>query len=313
MTKIQVKRSQTGGVVPTTGDLDIAELGINTADKKMFTSNGTAIFEVGSNLSSVSVGGGKFSANTTNAYIDGVPISSGGSPGGANTQIQYNDSTTFGGSAGFTFNNTTNNVVIANTLTVGSFTANTTLVNTAAINVVNQVNTATLYATTSANVASIVQANSLGVHIAAAGDLVLTAGAGINANGSLGTATHCLHSNGTSVYWASSMPPKSLSIASPTSTEKIALFHSDAPLTVTEIRSVVSGTTPSVTFSIRYGTDYAATGTEVVTSGMTCTNTTTGNTTTSFNSASIPANNFVWLTTTAASGTIDIFHVTVKF
>jgi len=40
------------------------------------------------------------------------------------------------------------------------FTANSTLVNAAAINVVNQVNTATLYATTTVNVGSLVQANT---------------------------------------------------------------------------------------------------------------------------------------------------------
>lgn len=48
------------------------------------------------------------------------------SAGGSNTQIQFNDSGSFNGSAGFTFNKTTNNLTIANTLTVGSATVNTT-------------------------------------------------------------------------------------------------------------------------------------------------------------------------------------------
>jgi len=48
-----------------------------------------------------------------------------GSPGGANTQIQYNDQGLFNGSSFFTFNENTNNVqvagnLIANTLTLGS-------------------------------------------------------------------------------------------------------------------------------------------------------------------------------------------------
>lgn len=48
-----------------------------------------------------------------------------GTPGGSNTQIQYNDSGTFGGSAFFTFNENTNNVqiagnLIANAVTIGS-------------------------------------------------------------------------------------------------------------------------------------------------------------------------------------------------
>jgi hypothetical protein len=48
-----------------------------------------------------------------------------GTPGGSNTQVQYNDTGTFGGSAFFTFNEATNNVniagnLIANSVTMGS-------------------------------------------------------------------------------------------------------------------------------------------------------------------------------------------------
>jgi hypothetical protein len=45
-----------------------------------------------------------------------------GTPGGSNTQVQYNDSGTFGGSAFFTFNESTNNVNIAGNLIANSFT-----------------------------------------------------------------------------------------------------------------------------------------------------------------------------------------------
>lgn len=54
---------------------------------------------------------------------------------------------------------------------------------------------------------SVVIANTQGlttsanVVIGAAGELVVTPGAGIFANGSLGTAGHVLHSNGSSIYW----------------------------------------------------------------------------------------------------------------
>ena len=57
------------------------------------------------------------------------------------------------------------------------------------------------------SVGSTVVANTLGittsgnVNISATGELVVAPGAGIFANGSLGTATHVLHSNGTSIYW----------------------------------------------------------------------------------------------------------------
>jgi hypothetical protein len=49
--------------------------------------------------------------------------------GGSNTNILYNDSNTLAGSAGFTFNNTTNNVTIANTLLIGAnVTVNTSTI-----------------------------------------------------------------------------------------------------------------------------------------------------------------------------------------
>jgi hypothetical protein len=45
-----------------------------------------------------------------------------GTPGGSNTQVQYNDSGSFGGSAFFTFNEATSNVNIAGNLIANSFT-----------------------------------------------------------------------------------------------------------------------------------------------------------------------------------------------
>jgi len=53
----------------------------------------------------------------------------GGSPGGSNTHIQYNDSNTFNGSAAFTFNEATNTVTLSNTLAIGSnVTVNTSTI-----------------------------------------------------------------------------------------------------------------------------------------------------------------------------------------
>jgi hypothetical protein len=106
--------------------------------------------------------------------------------------------------------------------------------------------------------------------------------------------------------------PKSASIVSPTASEKIPLFFTNVALTVAQIRSVIIGGT-SATFSIRYGTNISDAGTEVVTSGITCNSTTTGVSTTSFNNASIPADRFVWLTTSAVSGVVNTFHVSLLF
>ena len=45
-------------------------------------------------------------------------------PGGANTNIQFNDSGVFGGNAGLTFDKTTNTIVVANTLQLTNLKAN---------------------------------------------------------------------------------------------------------------------------------------------------------------------------------------------
>jgi hypothetical protein len=63
-------------------------------------------------------------------YVDGKVAGSSGSPGGANTQIQFNDSSSFAGSAGYTFIKTTNSVNLANTLFLGAGTANVIANNT---------------------------------------------------------------------------------------------------------------------------------------------------------------------------------------
>lgn len=111
----------------------------------------------------------------------------------------------------------------------------------------------------------------------------------------------------------SRMGPKSLTVEAPTNTENISMFFAEQPWTLKEIRSVLRGSsTPSVTFSIRYGTDRSAAGTEIVTSGITVTSTTTGVATTSFTNGTIPAGNFVWLTTSAQSGTVNELSVTLN-
>jgi len=107
---------------------------------------------------------------------------------------------------------------------------------------------------------------------------------------------------------------KHFTIESPTNTEDLTLFFTDEALVITKIVAVLNGSsTPSVTWTLRHDADRNATGTEVVTSGSTTTNTTTGHTITSFNAASIPSNSWVWLETTAKSGTVDKIHLSVFY
>jgi hypothetical protein len=103
-------------------------------------------------------------------------------------------------------------------------------------------------------------------------------------------------------------------VDNPGAAEDRSMFFTDTAITVTKLAAVLKGSaSPSVTWTIRYDADRNATGTEVVTGGTTTTSTTTGSIVSSFSDPTIPANSFVWLETTAKSGTVDEMNVTVTF
>jgi len=150
--------------------IDTGELALNLTDGKMFSSNGTVYFEVGANLANQIVTGTvnaasfavgtNFIANTTQVTIAaGVLLSAnggvgtagqvlasngssgspywvtvaGGGASGSNTQIQFNDSGSSNATSGFTFNKTSNNVSVANSINAASFTTSGLVANTTAI------------------------------------------------------------------------------------------------------------------------------------------------------------------------------------
>jgi len=107
---------------------------------------------------------------------------------------------------------------------------------------------------------------------------------------------------------------KSIGLESPGASEDVTMFFTDDAITVTQMNAVLKGTsTPSVTWTIRHNSDRNATGAEVVTSGTTTTSTTTGSEVTSFNDETIPAGSWVWLETTAQSGSVDEINITIEF
>ena len=107
---------------------------------------------------------------------------------------------------------------------------------------------------------------------------------------------------------------KSITVEEPGSAEDLSMFFTNKAITVTEIRAVLRGSaTPSVTWTLRHGTDRSAAGAEAVTGGTTTTSTTTGSDVTSFNDATIVADSFVWIETTAQSGTVDELSITVIY
>lgn len=122
-----------GGIVPIAGTRNPGTLTANQALVANATSGIDKVIVANAVISRVWANGSHGSAGfvltsggtSDNAYwVSAATLAT--SPGGSNTNIQYNDSNTLAGATGFNFDKTTNNVTIANTLTVGSATVNTT-------------------------------------------------------------------------------------------------------------------------------------------------------------------------------------------
>lgn len=148
-TVFKLRRSSVAGKAPNTSTLSTGELAINLTDRKLYSSDGTNIFETGSNLTSLSVFSdisvGNSSVNTvinsSSISVKSIVANGGvgtanqvltsngtgiywkdpaaGSIAGSNTQIQFNDSGAANATAGFTFDKT------SNTISIGNSTVNT--------------------------------------------------------------------------------------------------------------------------------------------------------------------------------------------
>jgi len=84
--------------------------------------------------------------------------------------------------------------------------------------------------------------------------------------------------------------------------------------TIKRIHAVLVGTSvPSVTWTIRHGTDRNAAGAEVTGGGYVTTSTTTGTTYTAFNDATINSEEMLWFEITDQSGTVTELNITVYY
>jgi hypothetical protein len=67
---IKIKRTSVSGNLPTTDNLSTGELALNIPDKRLYTSNSSAILEIGSNPSTLTVNNSSFpSTDGTNGQI----------------------------------------------------------------------------------------------------------------------------------------------------------------------------------------------------------------------------------------------------
>ncbi len=97
-----------------------------------------------------------------------------------------------------------------------------------------------------------------------------------------------------------------ITVENPDNSEDISLMRLDFPITVIWEECVLTGSlTPSLSITLRHGTDRNAAGAELVTGGNVITSTTSGDNDVTFNDATIVTDSFIWLETTAQSGTVD--------
>jgi len=105
---------------------------------------------------------------------------------------------------------------------------------------------------------------------------------------------------------------KATTLRATRSDENVTLYYNPVVMTAVSAHTVCVGTSPSVTWELRYGTDRSDyTGGTLLVSGTSTSTTSIEHTDIS---TSLPAGNMVWLTTTATGGTsVDEFHFTMSY
>jgi hypothetical protein len=103
-----------------------------------------------------------------------------------------------------------------------------------------------------------------------------------------------------------------MTLAYPTATEDVTFFWNTGSITIAAINDVVKGTSPSVTYNIKFASARnSSTPTSVFSADRTTTSL-TGAGTATFANATIAANNWVWLTTSAAAAGTTEFAITLR-
>lgn len=113
---------------------------------------------------------------------------------------------------------------------------------------------------------------------------------------------------------AGPLPPQTIWLKAPQADEKRILLRAEQALTISRVDAVLSGgSSASVSFLLRHGPDVSAAGTSVTSAAMTVSSTGTGTTFSSFASAAVAAEHWLWLEITAVSGSPAGVTVAVVF
>ena len=109
----------------------------------------------------------------------------------------------------------------------------------------------------------------------------------------------------------SALLPQTLRLSSPSGNSKVPILRAATNLRLSRVDVLLAGSSPAILCSLRIGADFSASGTEVLSGGIAASNTTTGQTVTSFEVDTLPAESWLWLETSAASGSIDALFLAV--
>lgn len=240
---------------------------------------------------------------TKDAIYDKIETISAGSPGGSNKQFQYNNSSAFAGSAMLT--QETDQILITGTSTAGTtpFVVDGHEDLTGYIAELKQVSVK-IFGFHQDGYIELNDVSAPGTPAAGVGRLFLNS-----------DNLKVTDDNG-ATYTVTELQPKSISIQSPTASENVTLFYTTRAITVTEVRGVMLGASQSITLVVNYGSSRATADGTIVASN-TFDSGDSGYQTTGFaftlNTTSIPAGSYIWLTSSATSGTINELNVSLTY
>lgn len=124
--KYLVKRSAVSGQAPNTSHITTGELALNLPDGILYGSNGTVIFEIGANVTSLSVGSANATINSTgHAVVEGLSVNGYALPSQIGSQGQVLSANASSGDLEFT---SVEAAAISITQYVFSISSNTTVI-----------------------------------------------------------------------------------------------------------------------------------------------------------------------------------------